>query len=245
VHLGRNTISFNTGLQFTARRDHASPQSAFEMNQNLFRQFVYASTNSLANWVSVRASAFHEAGPFTQRDLSSRDLGAHVEFTVGRPWGRTALVTGYSARDLQFNPLVREYFTTSTYAGLQRQFGQKLRITVVGEYLRAWRVQDLTFAIAQAMRPAFEFQYRPNKAWSVDGQFAFNRGEGFHDYDNVQSGIFISYVKPLRRSVADASGEVPVEYPLRFSFGVAQDQFLNFAGHGQAIYRPIVRLTIF
>jgi hypothetical protein len=61
----------------------------------------------------------------------------------------------------------------------------------------------------------------------------------------VQSGIFISYVKPLRRSVADASGEVPVEYPLRFSFGVAQDQFLNFAGHGQAIYRPIVRLTIF
>jgi tetratricopeptide (TPR) repeat protein len=245
LHLGRNSIQFNTGLQATFRRDHGSPQSQFELNQNLFRQFVYASSNSFGNWLSFRASAYHESGPFTNRDLHSRDLGAHLEWTVGRPWGHTALITGYSVRDLQFSPLVREYFTTSTYAGLERQFGQRLKLAVLGEYLRAWRVQDLTFATAQTMRPAADFNFRASKNWTVDGQFALDRGEGFHPYDNIQSGVLISYVRPLHRTLSDSGGTVPVEYPLRFSFGIQQQQFFNFAGRGQTIFRPVVRLTIF
>ena len=37
------------------------------MNQNLFRQFVYMSTSSFFNWVSVHGFAIREAGPFTER----------------------------------------------------------------------------------------------------------------------------------------------------------------------------------
>ena len=243
LRLGRNSILFNTGVQFTIRRDSEAP---VVMNQNLFRQFVNVTTSSFFNWFLVRGSAYHEAGPFTARTLNSRDTGGHIEFVVGRPWGNTALVTGYSVRDLQFNPLIREYFTTSTYAGLQRKFlNQKLTVAVLGEYVRAWRVQDALFATAQAMRPAAEVHYMPNNRWSFDGSFVFSRGMGFHDYDNVQSGFFISYVKPWRRMLNDASGQVPVEYPLRFSFGIQSQDFPNFAGRGQVQFRPVIRLTLF
>jgi tetratricopeptide (TPR) repeat protein len=245
LRFGRNSIQFNTGVQFTARRDHGSKLSAMEMNQNLFRQFVFFSSNSFFNWIAVHGHAFHESGPFTAQNLSSRDLGANLEFTVGRPWGRTAMVTGYSVRDLHFNPLVRQYFSTSTYAGLQRTFGEKLKVSLLGEYIRAWRVQDALGVTAQSMRPAASFEYRATRRWTVDGQVAFDRGEGFHAYDNIQSGFFISYDKPLRRNVAGVSGDIPVEYPLRFSVGLQQDEFPNFTGHGQAIFRPVFRLTIF
>jgi tetratricopeptide (TPR) repeat protein len=245
LRFGRNSIQFNTGLQYTIRRDHGSNLAALELNQNLFRQFAYFSSNSFFNWIAVHGHAFHEAGPFTNQNLSSRDVGANLEFTVGRPWGRTAMVTGYSVRDLQFNPLIREFFTTSTYVGLQRQLGQNLKVTLMGEYIRSWRVQDLLFATAQAMRPAASFEYRAGRRWTIDGQVAFDRGEGFNAYDNIQSGFFISYDKPLRRNVVGVSGDVPVEYPLRFSVGLQQDTFPNFTGHGQAMFRPVVRLTIF
>jgi hypothetical protein len=245
LHLGRNTVQFNTGIQFTARRDSASKTSAIELNQNLFREFVYVSTNSFFNWIAVRGNAFHESGPFTDRSLSSRDLGARIEFVVGRPWGRTAMVTGYSNRDLLFHPLVREFFSTSTYAGLERRFGESFKLTAVGEYIRGWRVQDTSWVFAQAMRPAISLQYQPTRRWTVDADFAFTRGQGFHAYDNMHSGFFISYVKPLHRSMADGNGSVPVEYPLQFSIGLQQEEFFQFTGHGQALFRPVFRLTLF
>ncbi len=93
LHLGTNSITFNGGLQFTIRRDTISP--AF-MSQNLFRQFLYVSTNSFYNWVSVTGSAVREAGPFTDQSLRSRDLSANLEFTVGRPcsvrWSRSTSI---------------------------------------------------------------------------------------------------------------------------------------------------------
>lgn len=242
LRLGRNSMVFNTGLQLTVRRDRESPQ---QMNQNLFRQFVYMSTNSFWNWLSIRGSAYHEAGPFTQQTLSSRDLGANLEFTVGRPWGRTALVTGYSVRDLQFHPAVREYFTTSSYAGLSRRIGSKLILTGLAEYLRSWRVQDNTFVLGQALRPAARLEFKASRHWTVNASGAFSRGMGIHDYDNIESGFFISYVRPLRRMLDDGAGETPVSYPLQFSLGVQQDNFINFAGRGQAIWRPVIRLSFF
>ncbi len=242
LHLGRNTIAFNTGLQYTWRRDHLQ---AVQLNQNLFRQFVYMSTNSFFNWIAIRGSAFHEAGPFTLRDLSSREVGGRVEFVVGRPWGRTALLTSYQVRDLQFSPLIREFFSTTTSVGVQHQFGENLKVAILGDYIRSWRVQDLQFAIAQAMRPGAEVNYRINNSWSVDGNFTFSRGEGFHDYDNVQSSLLINYVRPFRRGLDDGSGSVPVEYPLRFSFGIQNANYMNFAGRAQTILRPVVRLSLF
>jgi hypothetical protein len=79
----------------------------------------------------------------------------------------------------------------------------------------------------------------------VDGSLAYGRGEGFHSYDNVQSGFFISYSKPLHTTLQDGGGRVPVEYPLRFSVGLEQQTFSSYAGRGQTFLRPVVRLTLF
>jgi hypothetical protein len=157
------------------------------------------------------------------------------------------MLTGYTVRDIQFNPEIREFFTTTTYAGLQHTFGRQRKLTVsaLGEYIRSWRVQDSTYAIAQALQPAGQITYTPNNRWKVDGSVAFGKGEGFSVYDNVQSSFFISYVRPIRRSMTDGFGEVPVEYPLRFSVGVQTDNFYNFTGNGQAQIRPVIRLTVF
>jgi tetratricopeptide (TPR) repeat protein len=239
---GRSAFTFNAGLQYTFRRDKLSPT---ELNQNLFRQFVYMSTNSLGNWLQVQGQLFHEAGPFTARDLSSSEKGARIQFTVGRPWGRTALLTEYSIRDLQFNPLVREFWSTTTGVGVQHQFGEKLKVALLGEYIRSWRTQNTDYWIAQAMRPAGQFSYQATSRWSVDGSFSFSRGQGFHDYDNIQSSFLINYVRGVRRNVSDGVTEVPVEYPLRFSFGVENANYFNFTGQNQSILRPVIRLTLF
>jgi hypothetical protein len=144
-----------------------------------------------------------------------------------------------------YRPQVSEFYSTTTGAGIQHQFGDKLRIAVLGEYIRSWRVQDLQYWIAQSMRPSTQVSWQINRRWDVNGQFSFSRGEGFHEYDNTLSSLLISYVVPIRRTIADGSGELPVEYPLRISFGVQSQNFFNFAGQSQAILRPFVRLTLF
>ena len=242
LHLGSNSITFNGGLQFTVRRDTLSP---VYMNQSLFRQFLYISTSSFFNWVSVTGSAMREAGPFTDQNLHSRDASASVEFTVGRPWGSTSLITGYSVRDLLFRPLIEEYFNTSTYAGLQHKFGSRLTVAVLAEDLRSWRVQNTQYAIAQALLPGGRFAFRANPHWSVDGSFVLSRGAGYHAYDNVQSQFLVSYVRAVHGSVKDGAGEVSVRYPMRFSFGVQQQTFYDFPGSSRTTLLPIVHFTLF
>jgi tetratricopeptide (TPR) repeat protein len=245
LHFGKNFVQLDFGTQFTIRRDSASRESAITMNQDLFRQYLYLTTNSFGSWLGVRADGYHEAGPFTDRPLRSSDLGGRLEFVLGRPWSKTNVVTGYSARDLQFSPLIREYFTTSSYAGLEHKFGTKVKLTALGEYIRSWRVQDFIYATAQALRPAGDLQIFPNNRWSVEANFAYNQGEGFHAYDNVQGGFYISYSKPLHHSISDGTESVPVEYPLRISVGLEQQQFFNFTGRDQTQLRPVVQLTLF
>jgi len=235
-------LRFNTGLQFTVRRDTIS---SVGMNQNLFRQYLYLSTSSFFNWVSVQGSVIREAGPFTEQNLHSRDALGNLEFTVGRPWGNTSLLAGYAVRDLLIRPAIREYFSTSTYVGLQRKFGNRLTVAVLGEYLRSWRVFDANFAIAQAMRPGARFEYRANKRWQVTGSFTLSRGEGFHTYDNAQSEFLVSYLRPVRRSFDDGSGSVSVTYPSRFSFGLQQQTFYNFGGQSKSTLLPVVRFNLF
>jgi Tfp pilus assembly protein PilF len=242
LHLGSNSITFNGGLQFTVRRDTLSPVF---MNQNLFRQFLYMSTSSFFNWISVTGSAVHETGPFTEQNLHSRDDSANLEFTVGRPWGSTSLITGYSARDLLFRPLVEEYFNTSSYVGLQHHFGRRLTAAVLAEDLRSWRVQNTQYAIAQALLPGGRFDFRANARWSVQGSFILSRGVGYHAYDNAQSEFLVSYVRPIHGSVRDGISEVPVAYPMRFSFGVQQQTFYDFPGSGRTTVLPIVHFTLF
>lgn len=243
VHLGPSTLTFNGGLQFTIRRDSISPR---DMNQDLFRQFVYLSTTSLFNWVAVRGAITRETGPFTETHLRSRELSGNLEFTVGRPWGNTSLIAGYSARDLLFNPVRREYYSTATYVGLQHNFGKRLTAAVLGEYLRSWQVDGTDFAIAQAMLPGARVEYRPSPRWNVQGSFVLSRGEGFHSYDNAQSEFLISYVRPVRRNLTGSDGGIEdVAYPTRFSFGLQQQTFYNFAGQTKTTVLPVVRLTLF
>src|SRR5205085_550021 len=248
LRVGSARFEFNTGLQYTIRRD-SNERSRFDVNQHLFRQFVYLSSSPLFNALTIRGQAYHEAGPFTLQNLSSSEKGARIDFTVGRPWGKIALVTGYTVRDLQFNPVISEFFSTSSYIGLQRKFGQKFTITPMVEMIRSWRVQAPQYARAQIFMPAGSFEYRPTAKWTVDGNFAWQSGRGkdplLHAYDNVQSGIYISYLKPLRQNQRDGLGEFSVEYPIRFSAGIQQQSFFNLAGHGQTEIVPVIRLTLF
>ena len=215
------------------------------MSQNLFRQFLYMSTSSFHNWVSVNGTAIHEAGPFTDQNLNSRDLSASVEFTVGRPWGRTSLLTGYTVRDLLFHPLVQEYFSTSSYIGFQRKFGSRLTAALLAEDLRSWRVQNTNYAIAQAFLPGARFEFRASPRWNVQGSFLLSRGSGYHAYDNAQSEFLVSYTRPFHQQSPDATGGEPA-HPFRLSFGLQQQTFYNFTGTGSTTtLLPVVHFNLF
>lgn len=241
-HLGDNIFTFNTGVQETVRRDAQDP---VDMNQNLFRQFVYMSTSSFFNLVAVNGFAVRESGPFTERDLSSRDLGAQLNFRVGRPWGKTALLTGYGVRDLQFSPKIREFFFTSSYVGVERKVTDNFTVKVLAEHLRAWRVEGNQFAIAQALRPAARLEYSPTRNWSVEGSVAYSRNMGFHVYDALQSSFAVSYGMPVGRAFKEGGNEILLRYPIRFSVGMQQESFFEFTGGKNQQFRPFIRLTLF
>jgi len=243
VRLGGVKMELTPGIEFTIRRDTESP---VDMNQHLFRQFLYVNTSSMLNWLVMRGALIHETGPFTRRNLNSTDLGGHLEFEVGRPWGHTALVTGYSVRDLVFRPLIREFYTTAAWAGLEHKFGTKLTVTGLAKYVRSWRVQDTTSVNAQILVPGARFELKANDHWTVDGTFDITRGQGFHLYDNTQSGFLISYMRPIRRNLNDGAGGVMVDYPLRISVGLQQQTFMNYTGVGKSsAYRPVISVTLF
>ena len=242
VRWGNNVFTFNGGIQETIRRDSSDP---VDMDQNLFRQFVYLSTSSFYNILSVNGYAIHETGPFTLSGLHSRTLDGSLDFRVGRPWGKTAFVTGVGSQDEQFDPVIREFFFTSSYTGMERQVGEKLKIRAVGEYMRSWRVDLNRYAVADALRPAGSVEYSPTRNWIVQGSFAYARNPGFHAYDAVQSGFSVSYGTAIRRVYSEGKDEVKLRYPIRFTVGVQQEDFYNFSGAGSLQLRPYVSLSIF
>lgn len=241
-HLGTNVLTFNTGIQETLRRDSLSP---VQMNQNLFRQFLYMSTSSFFNMVSVSGFAIRESGTFTRSTQHSRELTGALNFRVGRPWGKTALVTGWGATDQQFSPVISENYYTSAYLGVERRVSPRLQITVVAEHLRAWRIFGGASAIAQALRPAGSVQYAPSRNWSVRGSAAYSRNMGAHLYDAVQTGFAISYAMPVRRAFKEDGREVELRYPIRFSAGMQQQTFFNFAGGTNEQFRPYFSVSLF
>ncbi len=242
VHFGNNSITFNPGIQATIRRD---ANNARDLNQNLLREFVYVNTSSFFNAISMSGYALHESGPFTEIDLHSRALSAAVDFRVGAPWGRTALVTGWGANDQLFNPVNTENYYTSSYVGVERLFGERVRVRAVAEDLRAWRVFDGHSGIAQAVRPAGTVDFAPAKNWNVRAAAAYSRTQGFHVYDAIQGGISASYAVPYHRGFKDESGEVALQYPIRFSAGLQQETFFNFTGGNNQQFRPYVSISLF
>jgi hypothetical protein len=145
-----------------------------------------------------------------------------------------------------FHPLAEEYFSTSSYVGIQRKFGTRLTVAALAEDLRSWRVHNNQYAIAQALLPGARFEFRASPRWNVQGSFLLSRGMGFHQYDNAQSEFLVSYTRAMRGSVRDDAGTVPVSHPLRFSFGVQQQTFYNFGGPGSTTtFLPVVHLSLF
>jgi tetratricopeptide (TPR) repeat protein len=240
VRVGDVKLNFMPGIQYTVRRDTLSPQF---MDQNLFRQFLYVASSPIQNWLSFSGNLIREAGPFTDQNLHSRDLSATVDFRVGRPWGKTALLTGYSGRDLLFGPKVYEYYQTVAYGGLERRFGTRIRASAVAEFLRSWRVQANDYAIAQTLRPRFGLDDRINERWSFSASSAWSTGRSFHAYDNVTSSVMVSYTREHNWNESVGSETASVAYPMRFSFGVQQQSFYDFPGQSHTQIIPAAQFT--
>lgn len=242
VHVGSNVLTFDSGIQATIRRDSKSPVA---LNQNLFRVFTYISTSSFFNLVSASGFVLREAGPFTESNLHSRTLAGAVDFRVGEPWGKTALVTGWGASDQLFTPENTENYYTSSYLGMERRFSERLTVRAVAEDLRAWRVVGANSGIAQALRPAGRVQFAPTRNWSLQATTAYSSTRGFHVYDAFQNGFSASYAMPFHRGFKDEGGDLPLQYPIRFAAGLQQESFFNFSGEHSQQLRPYFSISLF
>jgi tetratricopeptide (TPR) repeat protein len=242
VNIGRNVLTFNSGIQATVRRDSESPVA---MDQNLFRVFTYVSTSSFFNAVAVSGYFLRETGPFTESNLHSAAMTGGIDFRVGAPWGKTALVTGWGANDQKFSPVNYEDYLTSSYVGFTRRFGERLNVRAVAEDLRAWRVVGTNSGIAQNLRPAGTIDFNPNRNWDLQLSSAYSSTRSFHVYDSIQNGFSVSYARPFRRRFKDDSGTVVLQYPIRFSAGIEQETFFNFTGGQNEQFRPYVRISLF
>jgi len=242
IRLGSNVLTFNNGVQGTVRRDSVSPVA---MNQNLFRAFTYMSTSSFFNTVSASGYVIWEGGPFTQSSLHSRALTGALDFRVGAPWSKTALVTGWGVNDQQFSPVKDENYYTSSYLGIEHRFSDRLNFRALVEDLRAWRVVRTNSGIAQALRPAGTVEFTLKRDWSLLVSTAYSNNRGFHAYDAIQSGLSISYAMPLHRKFKDNSREVVLQYPIRFSGGLQEETFFNFTSGRNQQFRPYVRISLF
>jgi tetratricopeptide (TPR) repeat protein len=241
VNIGNNVVTFNTGIQTTIRRDSESP---VEMNQNLFRIYSYMSTSSFFNVLSASGYIIHESGPFTESNLHSRTWTAALDFRVGAPWGKNALVTGWGATDQLFTPIDTEDYYTSSYIGFEHRFSERLNVRAELDDLRAWRVVGANSGIAQNVRPAAMVDFRPNRSWEIQAHTAFSSTRSYHVYDVTQNGFSVTYARPFRRKFHDDSGTVVLQYPIRFSAGLQEETFFNFTG-GQNQFRPYVRISLF
>ena len=248
VHVGSNVLTFNAGVQGTIRRDSLSP---VDLNQNLFRAFAYVTTSSFFNALSADGYVIHEGGPFTESDINESALAGAVNFRVGSPWGRTALVTGWGKNDQQFNSHTlgnTENYYTSSYIGLTHRFGSHLNVEGIVEDLRAWRTvpySPIHSAISQALRPAGTIDFSLARNWDIQVSTSYESTRGFHIYDMTQNGFSLSYTRPFGRSFNDDTGEVHLKYPLRFAAGLRQESFLNFSQGNSQQFRPYVSVTIF
>jgi tetratricopeptide (TPR) repeat protein len=242
AHVGSNVLVFDAGAQGTVRRDTESP---IQMNQNLFRTFVYVSSSTFFNAISFSGYVIHESGPFTESNLHSRALTGTLDFRVGAPWGKTALVTGWGMSDQSFSPVSYEDYSTASYIGIEHRFSERLNIRAIAEDVRAWRTVGTNSGIAQNLRPAGSIDFSPKQNWEIQASSAYSSTRGFHVYDAIQNGIAVSYAKPFRHKFSDDLGPVVLKYPIRFSAGIQQETFMNFTAAQNEQFRPYVEITMF
>ncbi len=242
IRLGRNSITLNSGVEGTIRRDSESP---VQMDQNMFRVFAYGSTTSFYNAISATGYVIYERGNYTESDIHSRALAASLNFRVGRPWGQNALLAGWGANDQQFSPVGIEDYFTSSYIGFARHISNRWNAQAVVEDVRAWRVVTPRSGIAQAVRYAGTVGFTPNPSWILQASLAYENTRTYHAYDATQNGFSVSYVKVLHHKINDATGDVEAQYPLHFSAGFEQESFFNYTPGKNQQFRPYVSISIF
>lgn len=254
VRLGTTVLTFNGGFQGTIRRDTLSPR---QMNQNIGRWFTYLSTGSFFNALSASAYVIHDYGSFTRLPLHESTLSGAVDFRVGAPWSRTALVTGWGMNDQVFTSSTlgnTENYFTSSYIGLTHRFSRHLNIQGIAEDIRSWRVvpyvvrpSDFVIhsGIAQALRPAGKIDYTPARNWHLQFSTAYEDTRTFHVYDMTQNGFSLSYARPFGRKFNARTGEVHLKYPIRITAGVQEETFPNFTGGKNQVFRPYVSINLF
>jgi len=242
IHVADNVLTLNTGAQETLRRDSKDP---YDMDQNLFRVYSYLSTSSFFNAIAATGFLMREAGPFTHSGLYSRELAAKVDFRVGSPWGKTALLTGYGVDDLLFKSAYIEYYLTSSYIGFEHRFSPSLDVKALAEDVRSWRIYQSHWGISQNLRPAGSIDFIPRRNWDLQFSSAYSSVRGFHIYDATQNGISLSYSRPLHRTFSENSTPLSLQYPIRFSAGIQQETFPNFPGAQNQTFRPYAEISIF
>jgi hypothetical protein len=228
-----------------------------QMNQDISRVFTYLSTSSFFNAVAVDGYFVHDFGGFTQLPLYESTFGGAVDFRVGSPWGKTALVTGWGSNDQKFTSQSlgnTENYYSSSYIGLTRRFSTHLNMEAIVEDLRSWRVVPNVIhpydtvvysGTAQALRPAGTIDFSPTRYWDFQVSSAYESTRDDHLYDLTQNSFALSYMRPFGRTFNDETGEVHLKYPIRFSAGFQEETFLNFT-HGQnQQFRPYVSITLF
>lgn len=243
VHLGDNIMTFSGGAQETIRRDSRDPVG---MNQNLFRVYAYLSTGALFNEVTVNGYAIRETGPFTRiPHLHSRMLAGELNFRIGAPWSKTALLTGWGVNDQWYPQINTEYYYSSSYVGISHTFSPRLNFSALMQDVRAWRGFGPRWGIAQDIVPMGNVDFKPAKNWDVNLSGSYSNNRGFHIYDAVENGISVSYAWPFRHMFNASSGAVSLEYPIRFSAGLQEETFYNFPGSQGRQFRPYVEVSIF
>jgi len=253
IPIGHGVLNLNSGWQGTVRRDSVSPR---DMDQNIGRFYTYLSTSSFFDAVSVNAWVIRDFGGFTQLPLYERTLAGAIDFRVGSPWGRTALITGWGRNDQNFTSTVlgnTENYYTSSYIGLTHRFSH-LNVEGMAEYIRSWRIVPFvtkpgSFAIysgtAQALRPAGTIEYSPNRNWSFRLTGAYEDTRNLHLYDMTQNSFAVSYMRPFGRTFNEDSGQVHIKYPVRISVGVEEQTFPNLTQGRTQEVRPYVSITLF
>ncbi len=242
VHFGDNIATFSGGVQETVRRDSLDPA---DMNQNLFRVYAYLSTGSLFNALSVNGFVLRETGPFTRVNIHSRLLAGELNFRVGTPWSKTALLAGWGANDQWYKEINAEYYYTSSYAGFAHTVSPRVNFSALMQYVRAWRGVGPRWGIAQDIVPTGNFNFKPAKNWDMNFSAAYSNNRGFHVYDAVQNNISVSYAWPFRRMFDVNSGAVALEYPIQFSAGLQEETFFNFSGPHNKQFRPYFEIRLF
>jgi len=229
------------------RRDSLSP---VQLNQNLFRAFTYFSTSSFLNAVSANGFVSGELDPFTETPVSERSLASAVNFRVGAPWSKTALVTGWGMNHQRFPSSQRgnsENYYTSSYIGLTHRFKPWLGAEAIVE-TSAPGEWSLSLPFIRPSRRLFDQPQRlPSLRTRSGASRPPPRTRAHGAFTSTTSIRTDSRCPTPGRSVAASTTKLgsPPEYPIRISGGIRQETFLNFTQGHNLQFRPYVSISLF